>query len=154
MYKFVYLAGGISGLTFEEATAWREELTAKILRLGHRVLNPLDGKEHLKGDGQIGHGYKNDPMCTAEAIFTRDTEDIMNSDILFVRLDTAKSIGTPFEMGYAYALRKKLIVVTKPELATHPFVEGVKLTYGNRIYTNYDKAVKELEKYLRGIDNW
>jgi hypothetical protein len=59
---------------------------------------------------------------SATEIFTRDLEDINKSNGLLVNLQTAKSIGTPWEMGYSYAIGKPLFVVCPPELREHPFI--------------------------------
>jgi nucleoside 2-deoxyribosyltransferase len=120
MMKTVYLAGGISHNTFDEATQWRT-LAADYLALhGIKTLDPMRGKHADKW--QDGEANFDHPGFSTAAIFFRDTADIQNSDAILVNLETAKSVGTPWEMGYAYALGIPLFIVCPVALHSHPFI--------------------------------
>lgn len=125
----VYLAGPITGMTYDAATQWREDV-ALNLPTGMRGISPMRGKEYLKTlvpdnlpsvlkDGTL-------PMSGARAIFSRDTFDIRRSDVVLANLRGADrvSVGTVFELGYAHALGKTVIVVMEAagNPHDHPFV--------------------------------
>lgn len=117
--KTVYLAGNIASLHYDDATNWRKELTTKLELAGYTVLDPMRDKEHL-ANTIVGFTHNSD-NCTANAIFTRDVSDIDKADIIFCYL-TKHSIGTCWELGYAYANNKYIIVVTTDEFVEHPFL--------------------------------
>lgn len=125
--KSIYLAGGITGHSYITATEWRRH-TEACLGSRYNIIDPMRDKGFLEGVLSIDV-EQSDPSLTPEKIFARDIEDINRSDLLLVRLDTAKSVGTPWEMGYAYALNKPVVTVAPIELFQHPFVicpsEGV-----------------------------
>jgi nucleoside 2-deoxyribosyltransferase len=135
--KCCYLAGNIASLHYDDATNWRKELTAKLELAGYTVLDPMRDKEHL-ANTVVGFTHNSD-NCTANAIFTRDVGDIDKCDIVFCYL-TQHSIGTCWELGYAYANNKYIIVVTTEEFVEHPFLSQTS-TY---ITTSYEDGVEYL----------
>lgn len=98
--KTGYLAGGITGLTYEEATGWRREIIEAYPDI--RWLDPLRGTTHLaptNGDTPLPSDFEGseDPVW-------RDLQDIRQSDFILMNLMWAPraSIGTMCELGYAY----------------------------------------------------
>jgi nucleoside 2-deoxyribosyltransferase len=135
----VYLAGGISGLSYKEATDWRNEATDLLCQWGHTVLDPMRDKEMLANEETLSFNYgERNERVSPYAIFNRDVADVNKSDVVFARLDTAKSVGTPWEIGYAYAKQKKIILVVTEELLSHPFVVGTTLL----VYTDWRQALQ------------
>lgn len=54
----VYLAGPISGCSYEGATDWRDHATAVLARDGIKGLSPMRAKEYLKGcERKLEHPY-------------------------------------------------------------------------------------------------
>lgn len=137
MNKTIYLCGNIAGLHYDNATNWRKELTTKLELAGYTVLDPMRDKEHL-ANTVVGFTHNSD-NCTANAIFTRDITDIDKAYIIFCYL-TKHSIGTCWELGYAYANNKYVIVVTTDEFIEHPFLSQTS-TY---ITTSYEDGVEYL----------
>ncbi len=130
MSTSIYLAGHITGLSYEAATAWREEATATLTVLDFLVRSPMREKEELR------EHFQNNPLPSgeygtgnpiSEKPFPRDVYDIRHSDIILVNLlpgeeaGLGPSVGTLVEIGIAYALNKYLIVVSGEE-RQHPFV--------------------------------
>ena len=143
MAKTVYLAGGISGLSYQQATEWREIATAVLEAGGYRVLDPMRGKLDLIDEKEIHHDYQEEHL-TPEAIFNQDLKDIEASDIIFARMDTAKSIGTPWEVGYAFAREKEIVLAVDQSIRKHPFVVGTT----EYIYTDWLEALRQVaEKF-------
>ena len=52
--RFIYLSGGITGLTYEQSVAWREEVSVMLAGWSGgaiRTFSPMRGKRYLK-DGK------------------------------------------------------------------------------------------------------
>jgi len=124
VHKTVYLAGSISGLTYEEATEWREQVKTELSPYGIKCLSPLRAEVFLRNH----KGLLNDcqtvdvleeceapvlAMSTPRGITTRDRFDALNCSVLFVNLlGTDKvSIGTVMEIAWADAMRKPVVLV-------------------------------------------
>lgn len=116
----IYLAGGIAYNSFSEATQWRDYATKYLNRYGIDTLDPMRGKHPDKWqDNEANHDH---PGFSTSDIFRRDTEDIRRSTALLINMESVRSVGTPWEMGYAYALHKPLFIVCPGELQSHPFI--------------------------------
>ena len=110
-YK-VYLAGPITGLTFDGATNWRTQVISALPP--HIVgLSPLRGKEYLEKEAAVKDSYDMHALSTKKAIVTRDRFDATRCDVLFVNLLGAEivSIGTVMEIAWADAHRIPIILV-------------------------------------------
>lgn len=118
--KKIYLAGPISGLTYDGAQDWRDEFTAKISpEVG--CFSPLRGKEYLKMRGPLEGSYAEYPLSTDTGITTRDRYDCMGADLVVFNLLGAKqiSIGTVIELGWADAARNPAILIMEKEGNPH-----------------------------------
>lgn len=125
----VYLAGHILGLSYDEATAWRDEATQRLGALGYSVYAPMRAvRDRLEG-------YAEMPTELAGAhAFARDTYDVKRADVVVVNLleSDEATVGTTFELGMAWALGKFVIVVIpktnwgkfKQGGQYHPFIQG------------------------------
>ncbi len=49
----VYLAGPISGFTFEECVAWRDQVKKELAKAGIEGISPLRAKEYLLDAGTL-----------------------------------------------------------------------------------------------------
>lgn len=116
----IYLAGGIAYNTFDEATQWRRQATDYLSQYNIETRDPMRGKRAYQwADGEANHDH---PGFSASDIFHRDIADIDESTALLINMESVRSVGTPWEMGYAYALGKPLFIVAPLELLTHPFI--------------------------------
>ena len=115
----VYLAGPITGLTFEDAADWREYAKQKLAtyREGFGILgySPLRAKDYLLERGILsGHpdAYTDQVLSSAKGILTRDHWDVSTCDMVLVNFlgATSVSIGTVMEIAYASAYRKPVVV--------------------------------------------
>lgn len=124
MNNLVYLAGPITGLTFGDATDWRNDVK-KMLPPWIHTLSPLRGKQYLEErssrDGRILDSYENYPLSSARGITTRDRWDATRCNVLLVNLlgATRVSIGTVEEIGWADAKRIPTILVMEDEGNLH-----------------------------------
>lgn len=114
--KKIYLAGPISGLTYEGAQDWRNYFSSKI---DPRIAcySPLRGKDYLKMRGPLEGSYDEWPLSTDQGITTRDRYDCMGADLVLFNLlgctgpNARISVGTMIELGWADAARNPAIVV-------------------------------------------
>lgn len=158
-YK-VYLAGPITGSTFEEAQNWRTEVAQKLeykdclmpdldgaihvpARSNIECLTPLRGNEHLIGKGTINcHAYDEDPTTTGKGITRRDMRDVLVSDCVFVNLlNTGNriSVGTVMEIAWAYQNRIPLVCVMEKDNKHHHAMVDECCTY---IVTTLEEGIK------------
>ena len=123
----VYLAGPITGLSWEESTAWYAEVD-KLLPEHIVPVFPLRGKMWLEDEISIKDNYDDKhPLSTQAGIMTRDKLDVMRADALLVNLLGAKSVsvGTVIEIAWAYMLQKPVIVIMeKDNIHQHSMVRG------------------------------
>lgn len=110
----VYLAGPISGLTYDEGQDWREYAQAALAHHGIAGYSPLRQKEFLRSEGVLSQAYAN-PMATDRGIMRRDFNDVKTSHVVLINLLGAKSAsqGTVMEMGWAYALQIPVVVAVE-----------------------------------------
>jgi nucleoside 2-deoxyribosyltransferase len=119
----VYLAGPIKGLTYNEATNWRDtvrdSLPSTVL-----TYSPMRGKQRLQeitSGEKIKCAYEDNPLTSAKGINMRDYFDVASSDAVFVYLKgaTQVSIGTVMEIAWARAFNKPVILVMEKEGNIH-----------------------------------
>lgn len=127
----VYLAGAISGLTYDQGQDWRTYATAKLAEYNIAGFSPLRAKDFLKSVGKIEQSYqqRDNPLgslSTDRGIMTRDRWDVMTADaVLFYLVGSERvSVGTCIEFGWADAFRKPVVLVMEKEgnLHEHPMV--------------------------------
>lgn len=113
--KTVYLAGPISGLSYDEArNGWRERF-AHMLPPHITPCSPMRGKDFLS-DQRILSGepdvYDN-VMARSSGIVARDRHDVRTCDAMVACFLGAKdvSIGTCIEFGWADSFHKPIIMV-------------------------------------------
>jgi nucleoside 2-deoxyribosyltransferase len=104
---------------------WRNDAADYLLDYDITALDPCRGKNW--GDVNASGMDTADPLFTKGRFVTRDLLDIDRCDlVLFVWPGEPgrQSIGTFFELGYAHALRKPIVVVCDDSsvVAQHPFI--------------------------------
>ncbi len=123
----VYLAGPISGQSYEGSVDWREEAHERLAP-DMECFSPMRGKEFLdqlkvgalpaNNEGWRGLGFEplEKELIQQHAIIRRDFWDVERCDMLLANLLPAGetnmvSIGTCFELSLALWLRKIVVVV-------------------------------------------
>jgi len=141
---YVYLAGPITGLTLQDASAWREDenLINSLAKHGYEVLTALRDKEHLHAyDGKVLPARYSDEEEESEVFL--DLNDINDSRVVLANMHGASrvSVGTAWEMGYAYAKGIPVIaVVDAGSVYDHLFVNQT----AYRVVPSLFEAVYEL----------
>jgi nucleoside 2-deoxyribosyltransferase len=148
--KKIYLAGPISGLTYDDAQDWRNKFSAAI---DYRIecFSPLRGKDYLTKQGKLEGSYDEFPLFTDQGITTRDRYDCMGADlVVFYMLGATErvSIGTMIELGWADAMRRPAILIMEKEGNVHDH-SMVRQTTHFRV-DNMNDAVRIAEIILLG----
>lgn len=116
----VYLAGPITGLTYDEANDWRNKAREYLAQFNIVAFSPLRGKAYLKNLGELTATAEEEGkagvLSTPKAIMARDYRDATSCDVLFVNLlgATRVSIGTVMEIAWVYQLHKPIVLVMEP----------------------------------------
>lgn len=99
----VYLAGPITGCTYDGCTDWRNYAKANLAVAGIVGLDPMRAKDYLAKETTLGNNYAH-PLSCPRGIMTRDHWDCTRCDVLLVNLRGAKtiSIGTVMEIAWAW----------------------------------------------------
>ncbi len=110
--KSVYLAGPISGCSYEGCTDWREYAKRELSLSEISGTSPMRAKNYLSKEKSISDSYETVLSCS-KGITTRDRYDVRTCDILLANLLDAKkvSIGTIGELFWADAFRKPIITI-------------------------------------------
>lgn len=123
MNNLVYLAGPITGCTYDGCTGWRQKVMDSVPSFIHTI-SPMRGKQRLreKISGEpIEDHYDDNPLTTTKGINSRDYFDVSRCDVVFVNFLGASrvSIGTVMEIAWAKALGKLVICVMEKDNIHH-----------------------------------
>lgn len=126
----VYLAGPISGLTYDQGQGWREMACNKLHVRGIDGFSPLRAKGYLRNVGVLEQGYEDTPLSTDHGITTRDRWDVQTADAVLFYLrgcGNRVSVGTMIEFGWADARRIPIIVVIEKtgNVHDHPIMRDI-----------------------------
>lgn len=149
---YVYLAGPITGLTFEKASEWRDDplLVESLAKQGYVTLNPLRGKPHLSESRDPLPARYTDAQEMMEV--TQDLGDIDKASAVLANLRdvTHVSVGTCWELGYAYAKQKPVVtVISHGGPYDHLFVHRTSYKVVQSMFEAV-AALEELAPLLRG----
>lgn len=112
----LYLGGPITGLSWDDATDWREVVIRKLPP--HIIgVSPLRAKRYLHAENSLNDSYEAFPLSSKRGIAMRDFYDVERCDgMLFNFLEAKKiSIGSILEIGGGAVLRKPIVVVMEEE---------------------------------------
>lgn len=111
----VYLAGPITGSTFDQASEWRDDVAKYLGVVGIDAFSPLRVKQYLRDQGTLEKQYSGlHPLSDDRGIMTRDRFDVRTRDMVlanFLPGSERVSIGTCIEIGWADAYRKPVVAV-------------------------------------------
>lgn len=123
----IYLAGPVAGLTWVQAMGWRRAAATELTLAGFEPAMPVE-QERALDDGRVLSPMGEDkPGCSAAEIFGRDTDllDSCEGVLADLRGATRPSLGTAWELGYAYACGKTIAIILGPEdIHQHAFIVG------------------------------
>ena len=111
----VYLAGPITGLSFDNCTEWRAAVAQKLAPI--TCFSPLRCKQYLQDEKCLKDSYLNHVLSRTKSINERDHFDCKSCDLIFVNLLGADrvSIGTIMEVAWGFAYRKPVVLAIDPK---------------------------------------
>ena len=115
--KLIYLAGGISDLTWEQAVEWRDKLNDLIQdnMCGH-IWKCFDPCKHIHVFCEV---------ITEEEALRYDLDMLRHSRLMIVSFEhTQKSIGTAIEIGAALENNIPIIGYNPNNLELHPWIKS------------------------------
>ncbi|MGI0075801.1 MAG: nucleoside 2-deoxyribosyltransferase [Nitrosopumilaceae archaeon] len=120
----VYLAGPITGESWNEANDWRQEVERHFdINYTHQLVgfSPLRHKHYLKNETKIHRSYEETVFSSQRGIFARDFNDVKTADLVFVNLLNTKiiSVGTVMEIAWANAFQIPVVLVMEKENNIH-----------------------------------
>lgn len=122
--KSVYLAGPITGTSYNECTGWRQYII-RSLPDGIVGYSPMRAKNYLAKETEIEHSYEAKLLSSQRGLFARDMNDCKTCDALIVNFLGAEkvSIGTVMEITAFWWQRKPIVLVMKHgSVHDHPMI--------------------------------
>lgn len=121
MSKSVYLAGPITGTSYEECTDWRKMVSHVLTSAGIDSYSPMRAKDYLLQETSVDDSYEETVMSSQRGIYARDYYDCRTCDAIIVNLLGAErvSIGTVMEIAWATAYEKPIVLVMEKENNIH-----------------------------------
>ncbi len=140
MAKRVYLAGPISGLTYDQGNEWRKEAFEYFKMLGIEAYSPMRAKEYLRKEGVLTGAYTDGLFSSARNIMTRDFDDCTKADLVLCYLlgYPKVSIGSVMEIAWCYGFRVPLVVVMEKTGNPHDGHPMIAESIGFRVDTLHD----------------
>lgn len=135
----IYLAGKMSGLTFEESDKWRRDFKRVFKRemnydtMHYTVINPNDY-----------YNFKNPSHQNEREVMQYDLNHVRNSDIIVVNLDDINtSIGTAIELYVAAQNNIPVLAWGSNEewFVAHPWLK--------ECITRWDTGIMDICRYIR-----
>lgn len=124
----VYLAGPLHTMDANEERRWREQLSSELLEESFQQVVCLSPMENSALDDHSGDmDLINDHSIRGreDVVVAKDLQLVDRSDLLFANLEHKwETIGTIFEIGYAYSKGKPIVVLCKPDsyVSHHAFI--------------------------------
>lgn len=146
----VYLAGGITGISFGNAIGWRDFAFNKLKEHGIDAYSPMRGKSFVSNVATMSEkdreAFNGGTMHSIVGINVRDFNDVKTADAILVNLlnTTKVSIGTVMEIAWARAFQIPVVIVMdKENIHNHGM-----LTYGNIITDDIDDGIESIVQLL------
>lgn len=137
MTKYIYLGGGMSGLSLDEQLSWRVKF--------QHLADGFDSEYHI--ECFIPPYYYNyvDKMPESEReAFEYDLYRLRHSDVIVVNFNVPKSIGTAYEIAVARENRIPIVGINESHNEIHPWLVESCL----KIFDTLESAAKYVEEYL------
>lgn len=114
MVKQIYLAGGMSGMKFEDCNRWRVAVKDWVKQFHDssiKVINPNDY-----------YNFRSPTHKTEKEVRDFDLWLLRHSDLVIVNFNNPSSIGTAQELAIASELRIPVIGLNEQRFRLHPWL--------------------------------
>ena len=134
----IYLAGGMSNISFEEQLKWRSQIKDAILCGCYEY-----AYKPLFFSPPTYYNLEEQNHNTEREVMDFDLNRLRNSDLVIVNFNAPNSIGTAMELAIAYENRIPVIGINETKTELHPWlVESV-----TRMCCNMREAIKHVVDY-------
>lgn len=113
----VYLSGGMGGLSFEEQSKWRNQVTNAIKE------NYDCAKKPVFFNPVNYYNFTDVRYKTQREVMQFDLNALRNSDLVIVNFNDPSSLGTCAELAIAYEMKIPIIGINKDGNELHPWLE-------------------------------
>ena len=114
----IYLAGGMSGLSFEEQTKWRQKVKDAVLFGGY----DYDYKPVFI-DPTRYYNFEEVSHKSEKEVMNFDLYKVRTSDLIVVNFNSPNSIGTAIEIALAYEYHIPVVGLNMDKNRLHPWIE-------------------------------
>lgn len=135
----IYLAGALTGISFDEANTWREDVQSRIEEITYysgeikcQVINPV-----------ALYNYQNPKHKTEREVMQYDLNHVRSSDLIIVTLKNINtSIGTAIELYLATQLNIPVLAFGSFDEyeSTHPWIK--------ECISRYDETIEDTLDYI------
>lgn len=135
----MYLAGSMSGISFEEQIKWRSQVRDAILygdydyRAKPSFFSP---PEYYNFEDKLHKSEKE--------VMNFDLNRLRNSDLVIVNFDNPSSLGTMAEIAIAYENRIPIVGFCEKDVELHPW----QIEMSTRICDNMREVVQYIVDYF------
>jgi nucleoside 2-deoxyribosyltransferase len=134
--QHTYLAGSIEGISWEEATGWRNKAAAYLEKFEIDCLDPCR---------RVAFSETTERHADAR-IWKADLQDISYSSVILANLCDSipgRKWGTVCEVAHAHTKNKIIIVLMDEDQWHHPFITQ----YATEIHYTLEKALEAVKEY-------
>ena len=113
----IYLAGGMSGLSWEEQTAWRTKICNEMYDFCDNYdvdVEAIDPTDY--------YNFKEPKHKSEKEVRNFDLHKLRRSDLVIVNFNSPNSIGTAQELAVAYEHRIPVIGLNEKNCELHPWL--------------------------------
>ena len=134
----IYLAGGMSGLSWEEQTAWRLFIYNEMLVFSDNydvdveVTDPTDY-----------YNFKEPKHKSEKEVRNFDLYKLKRSNLIIVNFNAPNSIGTAQELAVAYEHKIPVIGLNKENCELHPWL----VECCERIFDDIDELIQYVQDF-------
>lgn len=141
--QYVYLAGSVAGLTYEEANVWRIQFS-EMMPSWIQCMSPMRGVGTIAESATFSETGYNHPLFTNDGITARDRLDVGRCDLMIANYLGAKSksLGTAVEFGWAKPPNGRQVPIVM-------VIEDDNVNYHGRLVSLADYIVPSLEEAAR-----
>ena len=133
---FIYLAGGMTGLSYEEQINWRLYVNNKLknYECDYKVkcFNPVDY-----------YSLEDTTPEIEEEAMKFDLHKLKESNLVIVNFNAPKSLGTQSEIAIAWDNHIPVIGLNESEQQLHPW----QYLMSSKIFTNMEDMLRYIYKY-------
>ena len=113
----IYLAGGMSGITFEEQLRWRNQIKDAVLYGCYEY-----AYKPMFFSPPMYYNLEEQNHNTEREAMDFDLNKLRNSDLVIVNFNVPSSIGTAMELAIARELRIPVVGINEKNVELHPWL--------------------------------